>query len=419
MLRAFYSHLINIVFVFIYPKLKNKYSEGLDERRGLPSSEKLKKLQNKRPLWVHAVSVGEVQAAISIIKSARDDSYDGPILLTTTTETGKAMALRVGNSLFDLHLYYPWDRAKYVSSSLDKINPWAFVTIETEIWPNMLWALKDRGIPAILANGRISTRTWRRLSNPLGKRIGRAFYNLFTELCLRDENDKKLLESIDLPAEKLHVTGDTKVDALLTRKESSKTDKLRKEIRADSAPIFIAGSTHQGEYEQLLAAFKSLREKVFDAKLIIVPRHPEKSSLPYDLFHNFYKTVRLSERDNIWDVMIADEIGVLYTLYSFSTAAFVGGSFVDKGGQNILEPVSWGVPVQYGPHMEDFNEASEELLSLGIATQVRTGEELGEVWKQIISDDDREKYRTISSGYFEKKAAAATKTWKILSSYKQ
>lgn len=417
MLRTIYSFLINSIFILSFPKLKNKYSEGLNERKGLPSAEKLEKLKGKRPLWIHGVSVGEVQAAISIIKAARDGGYEGPILLSTTTETGKAMAFRIGNGLFDLHLYYPWDRSKFVSSALDRVKPWAFVTMETEIWPNILWALKDRQIPAFLANGRISQRTWKRLSNFLGNKIGKNFYNLFTELCLREDRDKELLEKLGLLPSKLHVFGDTKIDSLLSRKKTAEHIDFKRINSVLNAPFFIAGSTHPGEYDCLLEAFTILKAKVTDAKLLIVPRHPDKASLVFDIFSNHYKTTKFSSIGDDWDVMVVDEIGVLYNLYSLSIAAYVGGSFVDKGGQNILEPVSWGVPVQYGPHMEDFAEASEKLIEMGIATQVSSGEELGRIWEEIAKNPQKEKYKSISNQYFERKSAAARKTWEIISRY--
>jgi 3-deoxy-D-manno-octulosonic-acid transferase len=418
LLRTFYSFLINSIFILSFPKLKNKYSEGLNERKGLPSVEKLDKLKGKKPLWIHGVSVGEVQAAISIIKAARDGGYEGPILLSTTTETGKAMAYLIGNGLFDLHLYYPWDRSKFVSFALDSINPWAFVTMETEIWPNILWALKDRQIPAFLANGRISQRTWKRLSTFLGKKIGKEFYNLFTELCLREDMDKELLEELGLSSTKLHVLGDTKIDSLLSRKKAVECTDFKRITPVLNAPIFIAGSTHPGEYDYLLEAFAILKDKMSSAKLLIVPRHPDKAPLVFDIFSNHYKTTKYSSNNDDWDVMVVDEIGVLYHLYSLSISAFVGGSFIDKGGQNILEPVSWGVPVQYGPHMEDFAEASEELIEMGIATQVSSGKELGRIWKEIAANPQKEKYKNISEQYFEKKSAAARRTWEIISKYK-
>lgn len=417
MFRSLYSFLINAAFIAILPKLKRKYTEGYDERQGLPSQEKLSRLNSKSPLWIHGVSVGEVQAAVSIIKSAREACYKGPIVLSTTTETGKAMALRLAEGLFDIHIYYPWDRAKFVSSALNRVNPWAFVAMETELWPNMLWALRDRNIPAFLANGRISDRTWKRLSKRATMTVGKNIYNLFTELCLREARDKERLIKMGISESKLHVVGDTKIDALLSRKEEAKELLLKESLSSLNRPIFMAGSTHPGEYEALFEAFTLLRSEVSNARFLIVPRHPEKVDPIFDLFCTDYKTVKISENSADWDVMVVDKIGVLNSLYSLALTAFVGGSFIDKGGQNILEPVSWGVPVQYGPHMEDFAEASEKFIALGIATQVRDGKELAEVWKKIVTNPNREKYKKISEDYFKKESGASKSTWKIISSY--
>ncbi|MDO5563183.1 MAG: glycosyltransferase N-terminal domain-containing protein [Synergistaceae bacterium] len=405
------------MFAVISPKLKNKYTEGYDERMGAPSSEKLSALRGRRPLWIHGVSVGEVQASIPIMREARRAGYDGPIILSTTTETGKAMAMRLSDGLFDTHIYYPWDRDKYVTSALDAVDPWAFVTMETELWPNMLWRLKDRKIPAFMANGRISDRTWKRLGSFAGRRVGKEIYGLFSDICLREARDSERLIEIGVPERKLHVVGDTKIDALLSRRDDEAREKLRSNFGYPERPVFMAGSTHHGEDEEVLAAYKILTKSTKDARLIVAPRHPERADDVLELFKGGYSATKLSENMDGWDVLVVDKIGALFDLYGISVSAFVGGSFTDNGGQNILEPASWGVPVQYGPHMEDFAEASEDLIELGIAEQVPDGKSLGEVWTRIAQCHDTEKYINISDEYFANKSGAAERTWKILSSY--
>ncbi|MEA4872232.1 MAG: glycosyltransferase N-terminal domain-containing protein [Synergistaceae bacterium] len=403
-----------------WPKLKNKYSEGYDERRGVQSQELIEKLKGRRPFWGHGVSVGEVQALIPVIRAARASGYSGPIVISTTTETGKDMAIRLGEGLFDHHIYYPWDKKKFVRKAILSLEPWAFATAENELWPNMLWELKDALIPAFLVNGRISDRTWKRLEGTLKKRVGASFFDLFTEIFLREKRDLERLRSIGVPLGKLNVFGDTKTDALLSRKDLTARDRWAAKLGSDRYKIFIAGSTHPGEEEEVIRAFEMLKQRYPKTKLILAPRHPERAEEILAVARQKFSAGLLSSDQFDQDVIVVDKIGILFELYGTAVSAFVGGSFVDKGGQNILEPVSWGTPVQYGPHMEDFAEASDELIELGIATQVKDAESLGEVWLQIIqvSDNDNgENYEKISGKYFERCSGASSRTWERIYKY--
>ena len=403
-----------------WPRLKNKYSEGYDERRGIQSNELIENLKGRRPFWVHGVSVGEVQALIPVMRAARESGYNGPIVISTTTETGKEMALRLGEGLFDHHIYYPWDKKEFVRKAIRSLDPWAFATAETELWPNMLWELKDRAVPAFLVNGRISDRTWKRLNGPTRKKIGASVYDLFTEIFLREKRDLERLISIGVPVRKLAVLGDTKTDALLSRKDVAVRDCWAARFCTDKYKIYIAGSTHPGEEEAVIRAFEILRGKYPQTRLILVPRHPERAEDVLVLARQKFRASLLSSDKSDSDVIVVDSIGILFELYGTAVSAFVGGSFADKGGQNILEPVSWGVPVQYGPHMEDFAEASEEFIELGIATQVKDAESLGLAWIEIMQrtdNDNGESYREISRKYFERSSGSSLKTWDRIFKY--
>ncbi|MDY9921570.1 MAG: glycosyltransferase N-terminal domain-containing protein [Synergistota bacterium] len=403
-----------------WPKLKNKYSEGYDERRGIQSQELIEKLQGRRPFWVHGVSVGEVQALIPVIRAARASGYSGPTVISTTTETGKDMAIRLGEGLFDHHIYYPWDKKEFVKRAILSLDPWGFATAETELWPNMLWELKDASIPAFLVNGRISDRTWKRLEGTVGKKIGATFYDLFTEIFLREKRDIERLRSIGVPAAKLNVLGDTKTDALLSRKDPAARDRWKEKLGVCGDRIFIAGSTHPGEEEKVIRAFEILRERYPATKLILAPRHPERADEILAIARQKFSAGLLSSDRFDQDITVVDKIGILFELYGTAVSAFVGGSFADKGGQNILEPVSWGIPVQYGPHMEDFAEASDEFIELGIATQVKDAESLAESWLQIMQaadNDSGENYAKISAKYFERCSGASSRTWERIYKY--
>ena len=370
-------------------------------------------------MWVHAVSVGEVQAAVPFIKAAREDGWDGPFVISTTTQTGKAMAERLGKDLYDFHIYYPWDKNLFVRRALDALNPAAFAAAETELWPNMLSECRERGIPAFLINGRISDRTWARVQGGLRRPLARGAYSLFASLFLRDEEDRERLTRIGVEEKKLFVMGDGKVDALLARRNEAARDKLAAELGEPQRPIFIAGSTHTGEDEKVLAAFAILRWRHPEARLVIAPRHPERAAAVAALVPAEYRTAMFSGLTAGWDVLIIDRIGVLFDLYGASRSAFVGGSFADKGGQNILEPFSWGVPVQYGPHMEDFAHASRAFLAMGAASQVADEEGLARAWLAVADEGEggREKWLALSREYFDKSRGASARTWKIIKKY--
>lgn len=401
-------------FALSQKSLKAKYSEGNDERQGNIAEEKLFLLSGARPLWIHAVSVGEVQAAVPFIKAARDDGFAGRIVLSTTTQTGRAMAERLASGLYDLHIYYPWDKIKFVRRALDSLNPAAFIAAETELWPNMLFECKRRGVPAFLVNGRVSDRTWRRISGGLLKHAAAGVFSLFESIFLRDEEDARRLSSIGVPREKMHVTGDAKVDALLARKNIAARDEWLDRL-APGGPVFIAGSTHTGEDEKVLYAFETLRKSEPSARLIIAPRHPERADAVCSLIPDKYIFAKLSSPiAPEWDILVVDRIGCLFDLYGTARAAFVGGSFTDNGGQNILEPFSWGLPVQYGPHMEDFAQASRAFIAMGAADQVSDEKELAAAWVRIAASKDSEKWLALSREYFEKSRGASMRAWKII-----
>ncbi len=376
----------------------------------MPSAEKLSALK-RQPLWVHAVSVGEVQAASALIKELRADGLNAPIVLSTTTETGKAMAQRLSEGLYDLHIYYPWDSRKYIRSALDKVNPAAFIMVETEIWPNMLWELQTRKIPVFLANGRISDRTWERIQKyAIGRKLFKELFNIFNTLFLREKLDAVRLKAIGVKEEKLEIAGDLKIDALLNRISSVSKERWQKLLYAEKGPFYIAGSTHTGEDEIVVSAFEKLKKVRPEARLILAPRHPERADSIFGQLKDKFAVCRLSELTEDFEIVIIDKIGVLFELYGISEAAFIGGSFTDDGGQNIQEPVAWGVPVQYGPHMEDFAEASAEFLASGISHQLNSADELADIWIQFAenrsyTDEIHGKCRK----YFEDRAGAAHK----------
>ncbi|MCL2767792.1 MAG: 3-deoxy-D-manno-octulosonic acid transferase [Synergistaceae bacterium] len=415
-----YKYLTTAAYTITYPWLKKKYALGFDERRGIYSKEKCL----NKAIWVHAVSVGEVQAAspfISEVKKAEKNPFTADneinILLSTTTLTGAETAKQL-NVKYDAHIYYPWDLKRFVKRSLDCLKPRAFVFVETEIWPMMLNQLKQREIPAFLINGRISDRSFKRMSRLPS--FWRNVFSCFSHIMVRDEQDVYRLERLGISNGKISVTGDCKIDAMLERKaQCSSLQTIKRAF-----PVFIAGSTHPGEEEQVIEAFKILRGKVPGAKLIIVPRHPNRavevgaltSQVGRTVFYSDFKDYEFLSDVNTWEFLIVDRIGALFCLYGIAESAFIGGSLVPKGGQNIMEPALFGTPLCHGKYMSDFHHVSEQFGALGISKVVDTAEEIANFWLLGMNEDFKHEAARQSESWFSKHGGAASKCWDTIKS---
>jgi len=352
--------------------------------------------------------VGEVQSAWPLLKIlAREGAGPEGILLSTTTTTGREMAYRVAGGLFHEHLYYPWDIPWIVRRALDTVRPRAFAVIETEIWPLMLDELRERGIPAILVNGRFSDKTAGHIRSHLS--FWRRVYRSFSLLLVRSEADRALLLDIGLEERKVRVTGDCKIDAILLRKEEADLGWARSIV--GGGPVFLAGSTHPGEEEIVLEAFRLLKAKVPEARLIIVPRHPERSAQVLGFAGQAGPSALLTEVEGVgktpWEVLVADRIGVLFDLYGVADGAFVGGSLVDRGGQNIMEPAVFGIPLSHGPFMRDFREASDSLGEKGVSTVVRCAGEMAAHWLKCLEPGTKKAAREGAELFFSASSGAA------------
>jgi 3-deoxy-D-manno-octulosonic-acid transferase len=406
-----YNCLISAAYAISYTWLKRKYAVGFDERRGIYADEKCL----DKAIWVHAVSVGEVQAAMPFISEVKKDEFAGTnILLSTTTITGAKIAKQL-NTKYDAHIYYPWDVKRFITRALDYLKPRAFISVETEIWPQMLNQLKQRSIPAFLINGRVSDKSFRRMMRIPS--FWKTVFSCFDSIMVRDEQDAYRLERLGILPEKISVTGDCKIDAMLERKNQCNPLQTIEQTK----PIFIAGSTHSGEDEQVIRAFAILREKVPEVRLIIVPRHPERANEIGVLTSQIGKTIYYSEfnsneflNDEKWEFLIVDKIGVLFCLYNIAESAFIGGSLVPKGGQNIMEPALFGTPLCHGKYMSDFRLVSDQFRTLGISKVVDTAEEIADFWLQSMNVNYKQNAASLSEGWFTEQGGAAIKNWKII-----
>jgi 3-deoxy-D-manno-octulosonic-acid transferase len=387
--------------------LKEKNKTGLDERMG-----KLQPDVPKNALWIHAVSVGEVQSAFPLIDAVKEDSKL-PCVLSTVTTTGRDMAERLLSRKVDAMIYNPWDAPRFVKRALDALLPKAYIAMETERWPAVLAELRARKIPAFLVNGRLSQISAQKLRSQ--RRFWCGVLCCFERLLVRFETDREAFLSLGVPDEKIVVTGDCKVDAVLKRKNEIDPEKWAR-LRRGGSPLFLAGSTHEGEEKIVLEAFQKVRAAFPASRLVITPRHPERAASVMTLAEPYGKTALLSDLSPDWDVAVVDRIGLLFELYAAVDAAFIGGSLTAKGGQNSLEPALFGLQVTHGPNMRNFPDAGR-MDTLGAACPVKNADELAEAWLRAPEPDVRTRSRKACAEYFESIGGSAPRSWKIIKEY--
>jgi 3-deoxy-D-manno-octulosonic-acid transferase len=361
------------------------YRSGISERFGKVP----KHVANVQPgaIWVHAVSVGEVHAARGLLGHLAELLPEIPVVLSTTTGTGQALATKADTAAC---FYCPVDLPWAISPYLDTLQPRAVVLVETEIWPNLLNACNQRDIPIALVNGRLS-------SSSLGsyRRLGCLMRKIVSQLsvvCARTNLEAVRFRNLGILPERVFTTGNLKADALVLTSSVHCRQELAEQLSLNGdPPLLAAGCTMPGEEELVLEAFRVARATNPSTLLLIAPRHPER-------FDQVARTVTAAgwkcRRRSIGgpvdaEVLLLDSIGELPTAYGLALASFVGGSLVDSGGHNLLEPAIYGQPVIFGPHIQNFASLATEMLESGGGIQVQGTKELGDVWSAILANDAR------------------------------
>ncbi|ATP07350.1 3-deoxy-D-manno-octulosonic acid transferase [Aeromonas salmonicida] len=336
------------------------------------------------PLWIHAVSVGETLAISPFIRALKAERPDLPILLTTTTRTGAEQAARLGDLV--VHRYAPLDYPWAVAAFLKRIKPRALWVMETELWPNWLAACEARHLPVTIINARLSERSCQRYARFQG-----AFDTLsrpLTHLLCQHQDDAERFVRLGIGRERLAVTGSIKFDIQLGDEVQAWGQALRQQL-GQSRPVWIAASTHQGEDEQVLAAFDLVLQRHPQALLILVPRHPERFVRVAELCAP-YGCVRrtggapIRETDKVY---LGDTMGELPLMLAAADVAFVGGSLVKVGGHNLLEPAALGKPCLTGPAYFNFSDITRQLVAQGGAALVVDAAALGEKVSELLADE--------------------------------
>ena len=380
MIRLIYTVIYYLIIPFVLARLLWRSRHAADYRKRW--SERfgyIKRIKAGDSIWVHAVSVGETLAAIPLVKMLmKQYSPHFHIIVTTTTPTGSALVTKyLRNEV--IHVYAPFDTPTAVSRFLRRTRVKLCVILETELWPNLLSICRKQKIPVILANARLSEKSYKRyqLVSNLTKKMLTAYHMVAAQGVLDGERYLQL----GLDPKKLIVTGNIKFDLHIPDELIQQGKDIRQQIGLERR-VFVAASTHEGEDAIILDAFQKIRQEIPSLFLILAPRHPDRFSKVAELCREkkFQIAIR-SQQTKInekTDILLLDTIGELQMIYAASDIAFVGGSLVPTGGHNIIEPAALGLPILTGPHLHNFTEISKLLQNAGAAQVITDAQSIAE-----------------------------------------
>jgi 3-deoxy-D-manno-octulosonic-acid transferase len=364
------------------PPIGPRWKEYFGQTPILPSSQ--------QPIWVHAVSVGEVIAITPFVRALHDKT-NAPIVVTTTTTTGAAQVDKALGSIVE-HRYMPLDLGWAVRRFIKAINPKQLLIVETELWPNTLRAAANASLPVSIVNARLSERSYQRYQkvNSLLSYIVKPI----THVICQNQADASRFEKLGFSPDIVHVTGSLKFDITVEANIKEKAVSLKKELGTDR-PIWIAASTHSGEEEQILAAHRQVLKSFPNALLLLVPRHPQRFSSVYSLCEEAsFNTVRRSSGElpsTNESVYLCDTMGELLVLLAASDICFMAGSLIgDKvGGHNVLEPIALKIPVLNGPSYYNFKDIVESLIAADGIEFCDDQQQLADKICMLFSDEDK------------------------------
>jgi 3-deoxy-D-manno-octulosonic-acid transferase len=387
MIRRLYSVLVYCAAPFafgvvLWRGLRDRgYWQGLSERFGGGLHE-----PTAAAIWLHAVSLGEMSAAAPLVRALRLRYPQNPLVLTTATPTGRARARGLFGDSVDVR-FLPYDTPGAVARFLDRIRPRLAIIMETELWPNLYDACERRGVPLVLASARLSAKSVARY-----RRFGSLFRRIFSAISLiaaQTREDAERFAAIGAQSARTRVVGNIKFDMQPGAEVIEQGRALRAAL-GSTRPTWIAGSTHAGEEEQVLAAHAELQAAQPEALLLLVPRHPDRFDEVADLLTRrglrFTRRSRGMAPDGGTAVVLVDTVGELALLYAAADAAFVGGSLVPIGGHNLLEPAALGLPLLTGPSQFNAKDIARLLIQQGAALQVADARELAAALIRLLAD---------------------------------
>lgn len=385
-MRLLYNLLIHVVgpVAFLLEVMRGirdpSYRERRSERLGFGA------LASPGSIWVHAVSVGEVQAAAPLVRQLLQRFPRAPVVLTTVTPTGAARCRLLFGDTVE-HRYVPLDMPGAVKRFFDRLRPRLAIIVETELWPNLFAECGRRGVPLVLASARISPRSvgrYRRLVPLFRETLSHGIV-----IAAQSGSDAARFISIGAASERTHVTGNIKFDFEL-RDDPAERGAAWRSAQAAGRPLWVAGSTHEGEEALLLEAHAALRERLPDSLLVLVPRHPNRfADVAQLLDRRGVAWVGRSGRQPVGadtSVVLGDTMGELMMFYAAADVAFVAGSLVPVGGHNLLEPAALGKPILTGPHNFNGEDIYRKLEEAGAVTTVADPASLADALARLLAD---------------------------------
>lgn len=348
-----------LVYFSIKSVTSDKYRGTMDERYGHYDHELFMPGYFNR-VWIHAVSVGEVVGAAPLIRTITDTLPGIELVVSSTTKAGREIFKKTfGSSIRSF--YFPFDLPWVVHRAMDTVQPDVLVLMETEIWPNVIAACIKKQIPVLLLNGRVSDRMAG--AGPIVRALYKWAFTRMSAIGVQTETDAKRIIALGAPENKVTVVGNMKFDGLMSAPDRGKIAALEAEFNPGGERMtFVAGSTHPGEEELILDAFEAARREFPGMLLVIAPRHIERADTVKSLAEarnltTALRTEAASPLPRALDVLVLNTIGELRYLYAISTACFVGGSLIERGGHNVLEPAACGKAPFYGPHTANFRDS--------------------------------------------------------------
>ena len=394
----FYNVAFTVAYLLLLPRFilrmwrRGGYRRDFLQRFALYREPVLSRLREGGRVWVHAVSVGEVNVAVRLMEEMRRERPGTRFVLSTTTSTGHAIAeSKLEDD--DVLVYFPVDFPVVVRRALSMVRPEALILTECELWPNMIRTATGRGIPVILVNGRISDGSYRGYCKV--RAIARRVTAELALALVQSPADRDRLLDLGAPAHRVHVVGSTKYDAATPGPEAvEKARAVLKSVGVEvSTPVLMGGSTWPGEETLLLQAYSRLREETSGLRLVLAPRHVERADeVEAEISAAGMACVRRSvlpgqaPTPDVSSILLVDTTGELMAFYACATVVFVGKSLTSRGGQNPIEPALLGKPTVVGPYMENFPVVMEEFLEAKALVQVADAEQLEDALRSLLSE---------------------------------
>ncbi len=350
-------------------------------------------------IWLHGVSVGEILAALPLARELKELLPQAGLIVSSGTETGQAVARVQFEALGALVCYFPLDIPWAVRRYFERLQPQLAVTLESEIWPNFLELANQRGVLLALANARVSDKSFRRY-------LKYSWYvnniiNNYDIITAGTSQDYQRLEAMGVDTAKLHFSGNLKYDRLLQGRDEARAREFQGLLHGaapasvKAEPVWLAASTHPGEEEVVLDAYQELRGPYPALLLVLAPRHPERAAdlgallARCNLSYNLWSRLKKGLETRRHPVVLVDTIGDLYSLYGAADLAFVGGSLVPHGGQNILEAAAWGLAPIYGPNLQNFRWAEKIMQAAGAGITVADAASLATAGRTLLEDPQK------------------------------